>query len=92
MTGKLNDKMLAGIINPPNNAGIPITAKTLKIHEPSTFPTAISALPCLTAATVTASSSKDVPSATALTAISSVPMFKMDDNAMTESMVYFAPR
>jgi len=40
--GKLNVVVLVGITKVPNKAGIPITAKVLKMFEPSTLPTAIS--------------------------------------------------
>ena len=52
-----------------NNAVIPITIKRLNMLEPTTFPSAM-ALECLTAANVlTASSGREVPTATIVSPI-----------------------
>ncbi|GAG16497.1 unnamed protein product, partial [marine sediment metagenome] len=56
-----NFNTLTGIVNGPNRAETPITAKVLNIFDPVTFPIAISGLPLLTAATVTESSGREVP-------------------------------
>lgn len=79
--------MIKGLIK----AEIPITAKELKIHEPNTFPTAISAFPFLATFTLTTNSGKDVPKAIAPAAIISFPIFRIVDNAITDSIVYLAP-
>ena len=87
ITGSAKLMILSVIIKFPNKAGIPITANVLKIFEPRIFPTAISDLPFFAALTLTANSGNDVPSATAPTAIISVPIFKISEIFSKDSIV-----
>ena len=76
-----------GIVNVPNNAGIPITPKLLKMFDPVTFPIARSAFPCFAAVNDTANSGNDVPIAIADTAIISFPMLNIVDISVTDFIV-----
>ena len=92
MTGRAKVRILAGITKVPNRAGIPITANELNMFEPSMLPTAISEFPFLAALSDTITSGRDVPSATALTAIISYFTVRISASSITDSIVNFAPR
>ena len=89
-TNKTNNPLSrtsSGISNLPVNLGIPITINELKILDPRTFPTAISGFPFLAAEMVTISSGNDVPSATALKAINSLPTSNISEILVTDLIV-----
>ncbi|GBE17973.1 hypothetical protein BMS3Abin16_00561 [archaeon BMS3Abin16] len=69
-----------------------MTTKELKMFEPSTFPIASSGRPSLAAVTLTISSGSEVPRATALAAIISLPILNSSESVIIDSTVYFAPR
>ena len=75
-----------------NNPGKPMTTKALKTFEPKIFPRAISDFLLMAALTETKSSGKEVPIATAVTAITPVAMFSIADKFTNASMRYFAPK
>ena len=84
--------IVAGTVRVLIRPGIPMTKKVLNTFEPMMFPTAISGFPARTAETVTKTSGRLVPRATALRAITSVPTPTASDIAITASITNFAPR
>lgn len=71
---------------------MPMTPRILKMFEPVMFPIAMSALPFLIAIIETASSGREVPMATADTAMMPVDMLNMLAIVMTESIVKLAEK
>lgn len=71
-------------------AEIPITIKLLKIFDPKTFPIAIADLPFFVAIMVTESSGSDVPRATTVAAMTSVPKDSISESFIIETTVYLA--
>jgi len=82
--------MFEGIVSVPNNEGIPITPRLLKMLDPVTFPIARSALPFFAAITDTASSGSDVPIAIAEIAITSFPISNIVDSSITDFIAQLA--
>ncbi len=67
-------------------AGIPSTTNPLNKLEPKIFPKANASFPFLAAEIETKISGKDVPIATAVRAITAVPIFKISDILTTDSI------
>lgn len=91
-TGNGNVSTLSGMAKGPNNAGIPMTANALKILEPVILPIAISTFPLRAEDTATEISGREVPIATALNAIISVPIDRSHRNCYNSFHHIFGPK
>lgn len=74
MTGRAYPRIASGTESGPNRLAIPMTQKVVKTFDPRRFPTAISTSSGRAAARLTATSAREVPIASAVTATSSAPI------------------